>query len=89
MRGLVVHRVADRVGVVDEVADGSVLGEDGDAALFLEVVRVHDALVDLLVRTDGPGLLEEGVDERGLAMVDVRDDRDVADVVTELLHARR
>src|ERR1051326_3626864 len=88
VRGLVMDRMPDRVGIVDEVADGGVLGEDGDAALFLEVVRVHDTLVDLLVRADGAGLFEKRVDERGLAMVDVRDDRDVADVVAELLHAR-
>ena len=34
---------------------------------------------DGLVRAERPGLLQEAVDERGLAMVDVRDDRDVAE----------
>ncbi len=82
------HRMAEGVGLIDEVADRRVLGEDGDAALLLEIVRVHDPFVDLLVRADGSGLLEERVDERGLAVVDVGDDGYVADVVSKLLHAR-
>ena len=36
---------------------------------------------DLLVRPERPGLPEEGVDERRLAVIDVRDDRDVPQVV--------
>ena len=74
-------------GRVDDVqldvadADGRVLGEDRDALLPLEVHRVHDALVDVLVLTEGPGLPEERVDERRLAVIDVGDDRDVAKVV--------
>jgi hypothetical protein len=54
------------------------LGEDGDAALALEIVGVHRALGDALVLAEGAGLLSAAVDQRGLAMVDVRDDRDVA-----------
>ena len=88
VRGLVMHRMAEGVGLVDEVADGGVLREDGDPALLLEVVRVHDPFVDVLVGADGAGLLEERVDERGLPMVDVGDDGNVADVVSKLLHAR-
>ncbi len=34
---------------------------------------------DLLVGPEGPGLAEHGVDESGLAVVDVGDDRDVAE----------
>ena len=59
--------------------DGRVLGEDGDAALFFEVVGVHDALGDGLIGAEGAGLTQHGVDERGLAVIDVRDDGDVAD----------
>ena len=74
-------------GRVDDVdlgraeADGRVLGEDGDALLALEVHGVHDALGHVLVLPKGAGLPEHGVDERGLAVVDVRDDRDVAEVL--------
>jgi hypothetical protein len=60
--------------------DRGALGENGDAALALEVVGVHRALGDLLVLAEGAGLLEELVDERGLAMVDVGDDGDISQI---------
>ena len=68
------------LGVDALVGDRRVLGEDRDALLTLEVVRVHRALFHVLVRAEGAGLTQHGVDERGLAVVDVRDDRDVAEV---------
>src|SRR6478735_4646640 len=75
------HRLAvgGRAGVVDR----GVLREDRDALLALQVTGVHDALGDALglVRGEGAGLAEHGVDQRGLAVVDVRDDGDVAQVV--------
>ena len=82
--------LAAEVGVarrVDDVelhvadADGRVLREDRDPLLALEVDRVHDALVHVLVRAEGAGLPEQGVDERRLAVIDVGDDRDVAEIV--------
>ena len=59
--------------------DGRVLGQDGDAALPFQLVRIHDALDDGLVGAEGAGLAEHGVDEGGLAVVDVGDDGDIAD----------
>ena len=69
------------LSLTSAVADRGVLGEDRDALLALEVHRVHDALVDVLVLAEGAGLPQHGVDERGLAVVDVGDDGDVAQVV--------
>ena len=77
----------DDVDGVVLVAEGAVLGGDGDAALALEVIGVHEALLDLLVVAEAAGELEESVDDGGLAVVDVRDDGDVADFV--LLHVLR
>jgi len=80
--------VAGRVDDVD-VGDGAArirpfdagaLGEDGDPALFLEVGRIHRPLLDSLVVAEGAGLAEQLVDEGRLAVIDVRDDRDVAKV---------
>jgi hypothetical protein len=74
--------VAWRVDDVDLgilVVDRGVLGEDGNAALFFEVVGIHDAVLHRFVGTEGAGLAEHGVDQRGLAVVDVRDDGDIAD----------
>ena len=71
--------VAGRVDDVDDhvpVADRRVLGEDRDAPLLLELARVHDELLDVLADAERPALLQEGVDQRRLAVVHVRDDGD-------------
>ena len=60
-------------------AHGRVLGEDRDAPLALERVGVHHALGDDLVFAERAGLAEHLVDEGRLAVIDVRDDGDVAD----------
>src|SRR5215831_4414393 len=61
------------------VLDGAVLREDGDATLSLDVVGIHDALAEALVGGESTGLLQQAVDQGRLAVVDVRDDGDVAD----------
>src|SRR5690606_37393979 len=62
------------------VPDRGVLREDRDALLALEVAGVHDTVVDVDVLAEGPRTPQHGVDEGGLAVVDVGDDRDVAQV---------
>ena len=62
------------------VPDRGVLREDRDALLALQVAGVHRALVDVLVLAERAALPEHRVHERGLAVVDVRHDRDVAEV---------
>ena len=74
-------RVPRRVDDVDAPvvpADRGVLGENRDAALFLEVVRVHRALGYDRARIERVGLTQQLIDERGLAVIHVRDDRDVS-----------
>ena len=75
--------VTGRVDDVEDhvaVANRRVLGENRDALLALEVVRVHDPLVDVLVGAERAGLPQERVDQRGLAVVDVGDDRNIAQI---------
>src|SRR5258708_10554897 len=60
------------------IEDGRVLGQNGDAALAFKLVRVHDALDVVLVGAERTALLQHGVDQRGLAVVYVGDDSDVA-----------
>ena len=70
-----------RVHDVDEavvVVHGRVLGQNRDAALALELVRVHDPLGHPLVGPENAALVQQGVHQRRLAMVDVGDDGDVA-----------
>src|SRR6202044_3241413 len=58
--------------------DGGVFGENGDAALALQLVRIHHAFSYLLIGAKGPGLAQHAVNQRGLAMVDMGDDGDIA-----------
>ena len=63
------------------VPDGGVLGHDGDAALALQIPRVHDPVHDLLVVPVDTGLLEHFIDQRGLAVVDMGDNGDVSELI--------
>jgi len=79
--------VAGRVHDVDLhvlVVDGRVLGHDGDALLALQVDRVHDPLGHVLVGAEDARLPQHGVHEGRFAVIDVRDDGDVADVAAFL-----
>ena len=75
----------DQVQVVGLAVGGLVLdphrlGLDRDPALALEVHRVEHLGLHFL-RVDGAGELEDAVGQGRLAVVDVGDDREVADVV--------
>ena len=79
--------VAGRVHDVQShalVGDAGLLGHDRDPALALEVHRVHHAIGDDLVHAEDAGLAQHRVHERRLAVVDVRDDGEVADIVANL-----
>ena len=74
--------VAGRVDEVDDVVpvvQPDALELDGDAALPLEVHRV-EVLLAHLAGVDGAAQLEHPVGQGALAVVDVGDDRQVADV---------
>src|SRR3989449_7331544 len=78
--------VAGRVDQVEDVllAVARAVGEadrarlDGDAALALEL-HVVEELRGHLARRDRAGRLEDAIRERGLPVIDVGDDREVAD----------
>ena len=59
---------------------------DGDPALALEVHRVEHLGLHL-ARLQRAGELEEAIGERRLAVIDVRDDREVADEAGSMLSA--
>ena len=61
------------------IMNGRIFGKDGDAALALEVVGVHHAFRHLLVGAERAALLEQLVHQRGLAVVNVRNDGNVSD----------
>ena len=67
------------------VVDGGVLGENGDALFSFKIAGVHDTLAGLFDRValgERSGLPEHCVNQRGLSVIDVCDDRDVSQVGT-------
>ena len=75
----------DQVQVVDLavlslVLQGRSLGLDGDAALFLDVHRVKHLRLHV-TRSKAAAALDQTVRQRGLAMVNVRNDGKITDVV--------
>ena len=64
------------------VLHGGVLCHYCDAALALKVVRVHDSLNYLLILAVNTALLEHLIDKRCLAVVNVRNYRNIS----EFLH---
>jgi hypothetical protein len=74
-----VHQV-ELVGlaVLVAVVEAHGLRLDGDAALALDVHGIEDLLLHLPVR-DVAAQLDEPVGQRRLAVVDVSDDREIAD----------
>ena len=63
------------------VVDGRVFRQDRDAALALQIQRIHHPLGDLFVGAENAALVQQAIDQGGLTVIDVRDDRYVADVV--------
>ena len=67
------------------IVDGGVLGENGDALFSFKIAGVHDALAGLFDRVtlgERSGLPEHCVNQRGLSVIDVCNDRDVSQVET-------
>ena len=69
------------VDLIILIVYGGVLGEDGDAPLPLQVSGVHDTLHGLLVFPVDTALLQHFVHQGGLAVVNMGDDGNVANVI--------
>ena len=83
-------RVAGRIHDVDTgslPSDGGELRENRDAALAFEVVRIHGAIGDHFPGPERSRLPQKSIHQGRLAVIDVRDDRDVADVLANRARA--
>jgi hypothetical protein len=58
--------------------DAGALGENGDPAFLFEIARIHRAFFHPLVVAESAGLAEKLVHQRGFAVVNVGDDRDIS-----------
>ena len=77
-----VARGIDDVDLDALVGAGAVLGQNGNAALTLDIAAVHDTLGDNLVIAECAALMQHCVHQRGLAVVNVSDNGNVAQIVT-------
>ena len=69
-----VTRGVHHIDLVVLVVDGGILGQDGDAALPLQIAGVHDPIHGGLILTIDTALLQHLVDQGGFAVVNVGDD---------------
>ena len=75
----------DNVDLDPFVGDGGVLGQDCNASFTLQGVGVHDEFANLLIGAKYLALLQQGVDQSGLAVVHVGDDCQVAYAIIEVV----
>ena len=82
---------AAEIGVARSIQDvdfaaimhnGSVLGQDGDSTFSFLIVGVHDPFLHLLVGTEYTALFQHGVHQGSLTVVDVSDDGNVTQIVS-------
>ena len=89
-REVSVARRVDDIDPVVAVLHGRNLGGDGDAAFAFLVAAVHDQILAHLglVVTEGLRLLQQPVDQRRFAMVNMGDNRDITNLsrVLNVLH---
>ena len=62
------------------IMNGGVFGKNGDAAFALQIAGVHYALDHRLIFAVDSALLEHFVDQRGFAVIDMGNDRNITDV---------
>ena len=62
----------------EDIVHSAVLRQNGDSALALKRVGIHHALLIRSADLKGAGLLEERVHERGLTVVNVSDNGNIA-----------
>ena len=62
-------------------ADGGVFRQNGNAALFLLVVGVHDAFATLLTTVQSTGLLQQFINQGRFPVVNVGDDGNISEII--------
>jgi hypothetical protein len=81
--------VSGRVDDVDFdtlIGDGNVFGEDGDSAFSFEIVGVEDLLTGQLGISELSALPEHTIDESGFAVIDMSDNGNVSEVISNFGH---
>ena len=69
------------IDVVTVPVNRRILGKNRDAALTLLIIGIHDTFDTLAARLEGPRLMQQLVDQSRLAMVNVRDNRNISNLL--------
>ena len=64
-----------------------IFAQDRDPALSFNITGVHDSVLHGLVLTENAALTEQTIDQRRLAVVNVRDDCYISDIFSSLDHS--
>ena len=62
------------------VLHSGVLGEDGDALLTFQIIGIHHTIRNFLTFVEHVGLCQHGIDQRGLAVIDVCHNRYISNI---------
>jgi hypothetical protein len=76
-----VARSVNDVDLGAVVSNGGVLSENRDAAFFFQWIGVHDKHPNVLMSAEHMPLLEQGIHQSSLPMIDVGDNGNVSDFV--------
>jgi hypothetical protein len=79
---IAVTRGIDNIDFVVAVAHAGGLGENRDSTLALQFIRIHGAFGMAFVGAKHAALIEHRVDQRGFAVINVSNDRDVTNLRT-------
>ena len=69
--------------------DGRVLGQNGDAALALDIIGIHDTLLNLLILAENAALFQKLVHQSCLSVVNVSDNGHVTHIFAFDFHKDR
>ena len=64
------------------VHNGGVLGQNGNATFTFQIVGVHYAVFNVFVTTEDAALFEHSVYKSGFAVVNVSNNRDIAQIIS-------
>ena len=75
-------RGVDDIDLNAVILNGGILCENCDSSFTLDVVGIHYSVFNFLIFSECAALLEHFINEGGLAVVNVGDDGDVAQIVS-------
>ena len=78
---IAVSRSVDDIDFYAAVVDADVFCKDRDPAFPFEIVAVEEAFVHFLIFAEQLCLFDDLIDKRGLPVVDMRNNRDISDVL--------